>query len=101
MTKCETSEALTELGPYSILGGKVYVTLCSLVLDHRQVHKVNMQEFGKNKVLPDKCVFFIWLLDQFLIFILNISESNILELIIWEINREKSDMWNQEVIAPT
>lgn len=43
---------------------------------------MNEQEFGKNKVLPDKCVFFISLLDQFLIFILNISESNILELII-------------------
>lgn len=100
MTKCETSEALTELGPYSILAGKVYVALCILVLGRRQGHKVkksnwiNEQEFGKNKVLPDKCVFFIWLLDQFLIFILNISESNIL-------NREKSDMWNQEVIAPT
>lgn len=62
---------------------------------------MNEQEFGKNKVLPDKCVFFISLLDQFLIFILNISESNILELIIWEVNREKSDMRNQEVIAPT
>lgn len=62
---------------------------------------MNEQEFGKNKVLLDKCVFFIWLLDQFLIFILNISESNILELIIWEVNREKSDTWNQEVIAPT
>lgn len=44
MTKCETSEALTELGPYSILGGKVYVTLCSLVLGRRQVHKVKKSQ---------------------------------------------------------